>query len=245
MLFLLWHHPFILSGVISPLISSSILGTYWPGEFLFHCSIILPFHTVHEVLKARILKWFAIPFSSGHILSDLSTMTPLSWVAPQGMAWFHWVRQGCGPSVIWLASFLWVSFQCVCPLMPSCNTCHLTWVSLTLDGGCLLMAAPPDLESGVGPLGPPVPVQPPLLGRGVAPLGRLPWPWANYLFISHFGTLWLIHFSNHLMRSVSFLEPQKSLLPLWWEYKFNVWIFFFGKKKNYSKFWASWPESPL
>ena len=27
--------------------------------------IILPFHTVHGVLKARILKWFAIPFSSG------------------------------------------------------------------------------------------------------------------------------------------------------------------------------------
>ena len=27
-LFLLWLHPFILSGVISPLISSSILGTY-------------------------------------------------------------------------------------------------------------------------------------------------------------------------------------------------------------------------
>ena len=34
-LFLLWLHPFILSGVISPLISCSILGTYWPGEFLF------------------------------------------------------------------------------------------------------------------------------------------------------------------------------------------------------------------
>ena len=27
-LFLLWFHPFILSGVISPLIFSSILGTY-------------------------------------------------------------------------------------------------------------------------------------------------------------------------------------------------------------------------
>ena len=40
---------------ISPLISSSILGTYWPGEFLFQCPIILPFHTVHGVLKARIL----------------------------------------------------------------------------------------------------------------------------------------------------------------------------------------------
>ena len=64
-LFLLWLHPFILSGVISPLISSSILGTYQPGEFLFQYPIILPFHTIHGVLKARILKWFAIPFSNG------------------------------------------------------------------------------------------------------------------------------------------------------------------------------------
>ena len=63
-LFLLWLHPFILSGVISPLISSSILGTYRPGEFLFQYPIILPFHTVHGVLKARTLKWFAIPFLS-------------------------------------------------------------------------------------------------------------------------------------------------------------------------------------
>ena len=64
-LFLLWLHLFILYGVISPLISSSILGTYRPGEFLFQYLIILPFHTVHGVLKERILKWFAIPFSSG------------------------------------------------------------------------------------------------------------------------------------------------------------------------------------
>ena len=64
-LFLLWFHPFILSGVIYPLISSSILGTYQPAEFLFQCPIFLPFHTVHGVLKEGILKWFAIPFSSG------------------------------------------------------------------------------------------------------------------------------------------------------------------------------------
>ena len=56
---------YLLSGVISPLISSSILGTYRPGEFLFQYPIILPFHAVHGVLKARILKWFAIRFSSG------------------------------------------------------------------------------------------------------------------------------------------------------------------------------------
>ena len=62
---MLWLRLFILSGVISSLISSSILGTYHPGEFIFQCPIFLPFHTVHEVLKVRILKWFATPFSSG------------------------------------------------------------------------------------------------------------------------------------------------------------------------------------
>ena len=45
---------------------------------------------------------------------------------------------------------------------------------LTLDEGNLLTAAPPDLERGVAPLSPPVSVQPPLLGSGVAPLGRRP-----------------------------------------------------------------------
>ena len=45
------------------------LVVYWapnlPGEFIFQCPIFLPFHSVHGVLKARVPKWFAIPFSSG------------------------------------------------------------------------------------------------------------------------------------------------------------------------------------
>ena len=43
--------------------------------------------------------WSGLPFPSpvDHILSDLSTMTCPSWVAPHGLAEFHWVRQGCGP----------------------------------------------------------------------------------------------------------------------------------------------------
>ena len=39
---------------------------------------------------------------------------------------------------------------------------------LTLDEGYLLTAAPPDLERGVAPLGPPDAAQTPLLGHGVA-----------------------------------------------------------------------------
>ena len=58
--------------------------------------------------------------------------------------------------------------------MPSLNTYHLTWVSLTLDVGCLLMAATPDLERGVAPLGHLVPAQQPLLEGGIAPLGHGP-----------------------------------------------------------------------
>ena len=66
--------------------------------------------------------------------------------------------------------------------MPSRNTYHLTWVSLTLDvgylftlqlqqsvacapylgQGYLLMATPPDLEHGVAPLGPPGKTRPEL-----------------------------------------------------------------------------------
>ena len=61
LLFLLWPHPFILSGVISPLTSNSILGTYWPGQFLFQCPIFLPFHTVQgkntEVVCHSLLQW--------------------------------------------------------------------------------------------------------------------------------------------------------------------------------------------
>ena len=54
---------------------------------------------------------------------------------------------------------------------------------LTLDEGYLLTAAPPDLELGVAPLGPPAATQPLLLGCGVAPPGCCPWPWKVMLKI--------------------------------------------------------------
>ena len=43
------------------------------------------FHTVHGVLKARILKWFAIPFSSGpHFVKSLHHDLPVLG-CPTGM----------------------------------------------------------------------------------------------------------------------------------------------------------------
>ena len=75
------------SGVVSPLFSSGILGTYQAVEFIFQCPIFLPIHTVHGIFKARILKWFAIPFSSGPCFVRTLHHDPHpSWVALHGMA---------------------------------------------------------------------------------------------------------------------------------------------------------------
>ena len=115
----LWLCLLVLSGVISSLFSSSILGTYQPGEFIFQCPIVLPFHTVHGVLKARIPKWFAISFPSlvDHVLSDLSTMTIPFGVALHSMARSFIELDKAVIHVISLVSFLWLRYHSVCPLM--------------------------------------------------------------------------------------------------------------------------------
>ena len=95
-LFLLWLRLFILSGVISSVISHSILFTYLPGEFIFQCHIFLLFHAVHGVLKARILKWLAIPFSCAPCFFRILHHDPSILGDPtQRASQFHWVRQGC------------------------------------------------------------------------------------------------------------------------------------------------------
>ena len=88
-MFLLWPSHVILSGAISYyalLFPSSILDMFRPGGLLFWCHIFLPFHTVHGVLPARILEWFAISPPVDHIFLELSTMTYVSWVALYTMA---------------------------------------------------------------------------------------------------------------------------------------------------------------
>ena len=105
-LFLLWFHLFILSGFISLLISINILGTYRPQQFIFQYPIFLPFHTVHGVLRARILKWFAIPFSSGpHFVRTLHH-DPSVLVALHGMAYSFIELDKAVVHVIRLVSFL-------------------------------------------------------------------------------------------------------------------------------------------
>ena len=60
---------------------------------------------------------------------------------------------------------------------------------LTLNEEYLLTVAPPDLERGVAPLGPPAPVQPLLLGRGVTPLGHCP---------SGMGSSWVLPLTSDM-----------------------------------------------
>ena len=113
--FLLWLHLFILSGVISPLISSSILDTYRPGELIFQCPIFLPLHTVHGVLKARILKWFAIPFSSGPRFVRTLHHEPSVLGALHSMAHSFTELDRAVVHVIRLVSFLWLWFSVCLP----------------------------------------------------------------------------------------------------------------------------------
>ena len=110
-LFSLWLHLFILSELISPLFSSSLWGTYRPAEFIFQCPIFLSFHTVHRILKARILKQFAIPSPVDHVLSELSTLIHLSWVSLHGMAHSFTELDKAVVHVINLVSFVWLWFS--------------------------------------------------------------------------------------------------------------------------------------
>ena len=75
-----------LSGIISPLISSSILGTYQSGGFLFQYPIILPFHYCSWGSQGKNTKVVCHSLTPvDHILSDLSTMICPSWMALHGM----------------------------------------------------------------------------------------------------------------------------------------------------------------
>ena len=92
------------------MISSSILGIYPPGEFIFQCPIFLPFHTVHGVLEARILNGLPFPSPVDHVLSELSTITCPSWVALHGMAHGFIELDKAVVHVNRLVSFLWLWF---------------------------------------------------------------------------------------------------------------------------------------
>ena len=92
-----------------------ILGTCWPGEFIFQCPIFLHFHTIHGVLKARVLKWFAIPFSSGPHFIRTFHHDPSILVALHGIAHSFIELDKAVVHEISLISFLWLWFSFCLP----------------------------------------------------------------------------------------------------------------------------------
>ena len=160
--------PSFFSRVISPLISSSILGLNDLGSSSFgilsYCLFLL------FMGFSRQEYWSGLPFPApvDHILSHLSTMTRLSWVAP--LAWLGFIELHKAVVLVWLdwlvfceygfnVSALW------CPvatptillgfLLPwawgisSRLSSKAQLLLLTLYEGYLLTAATSDLQCGM------------------------------------------------------------------------------------------------
>ena len=95
--------------------SSSILGSHWPGEFIFQflsfCLFIL------FMGFSRQEYWSGLPFPSPghHVWSELSTMTHPSWVALHSMAHSFTELDQAVVHVISLVSFLWLWFSFCLP----------------------------------------------------------------------------------------------------------------------------------
>ena len=138
--------------------------------------------------------WSGLPFPSpvDHILSNLSTMTSLSWVVPRAwlsfteldkavvLVWLDWLvfcEYGFGVSSLWcplttptvLLGFLLPWAWGISSWLLQQSTASAPY----LGQGVSLLTALPDLQHGIAPLGP---CKPPLLGCGVAPPSCLPWP---------------------------------------------------------------------
>ena len=80
---------FVSSFFLELLLHSSAAAYWVPsdlGSSSFSVLSFLPFHTVHVVLKARILKWFSFPSPVDNVISEPSIMTCPSWVALHSMA---------------------------------------------------------------------------------------------------------------------------------------------------------------
>ena len=114
-LFLLCLHPFILSEVISPLISSRTLVTNQPGSSSFSvlsfCLFIL------FMGFSRQEYWSDLPFSSpvDHDLSEHFAITCPFWVALQSIVHSFIELDKAVVHVIRLISFLWLWFSVCLP----------------------------------------------------------------------------------------------------------------------------------
>ena len=127
---------------------------------LFLCSSPVPYWTPADLANSSIMSYlFALPYCSWgswgkntevvcHSLLQWTTFCQTSPPWPVRLGWPHtvWLSfielDKAVVRVFRLASFLWLWFQAVCPLIPSLSAYHLTWVSLTLDMWSLFTAVP-------------------------------------------------------------------------------------------------------
>ena len=125
LLFLLWLHPFILSGVLhwSPV-------ACWAPTYLGSSSFsILSFCLFILFMGfSRQEYWSGLPFPSAvdNILSNLSTMTRLCWVAP--WAWLSFIELAKAVVLVWLD---WLVF-CDYGFSVSTLWCHLATPTVLL-----------------------------------------------------------------------------------------------------------------
>ena len=157
----LQHWTLLLSPVTSTAGYSFCFGSI-PSFFLelfLHWSLVAYWAPTDLESSLSVSYHFAFSFCSWgsqgkntevvcHSLLQWTTFCQMSPAWPARLWWHHkaWLSfielDKAVVCVTRLASFLWLWFQCVCPLMPFRNTYHLTWVSLTLDVGYLFTAAP-------------------------------------------------------------------------------------------------------
>ena len=114
-LFLIWFRLFILSEVISLLISSNILGTYWPGSSSFSVICFCLFILFMGFSRQEYRSGLPFPSPVDHILSELSNMTCPSWMALHGMAHSFIELDKAVVHVISLVSFRWLWFSFCLP----------------------------------------------------------------------------------------------------------------------------------
>ena len=157
----LWHWTLLLSPVTSTTGYCFCFGSF-PSfclELFLHWSPVAYWAPTYlgsfsfSILSFCLFILFMV-FSSKNtevVCHSLLQWTTFCLTSPPGpislgwphMAWLSFIElDKAVVCVIRLTSFLWLWFQCVCPLMPSHNTYPFTWVSLTLDMKYLFTAAP-------------------------------------------------------------------------------------------------------
>ena len=122
-----WPSHFILSGVISPLFSSSILDTSWPGGLSFSVIYFCLFILFMVFPRQECWSGLSFPSQVNHILSevsnhDLSKLGGPTWHSFQ----FHWVTQSydqCNHFIYFsvivvsiLFNFWWIKIRGLCQL---------------------------------------------------------------------------------------------------------------------------------